>query len=169
MYPVFKNGKIVDVYDAARIKPECPSLTSKRQMKKWKVNLDFGEQLADVKQLNVKSPFINGSPFMDILDLGPLNKFDRSQVPKEFWLDESPKETVKALDARNYDKYKRRGGLYQPYGKLEASKLKNPVFPPRSEDGCGKRDGCDDSLRNRFPPRKVPQKQTLMVENNTVE
>ena len=106
---------------------------------------------------------------MDMLDLGPVETFDRSQVPREFWLDNSPKETVKAVDARNYDKYRRRGGLYQPFGKLNESALKNPVFPPRSEGGCGKKSGCDDSLRNRFPPRKVPQKQTLMVEETTVE
>ena len=43
LYPVFHKGQIIDVIDIARIKPECPSLTSKKQMKKWKVNLDFGD------------------------------------------------------------------------------------------------------------------------------
>ena len=171
MYPVFHKGKIIDVIDIARIPPECPCLTSKKQMKKWKVNLDFGDQLAHIKKHDIKAPFINHSPFMDMLDFGPVETFDRSKVPKDFWLEDTPvgKGTVSTRDAQNYDKYRRRGGLYQPFGKLDASALRKPVFPPRSEGGCGKKDGCDDSLRNRFPPRKAPPKETLMVEDNAVE
>ena len=33
MYPAFHNGKIIDVRDIARIKPECPSLISKKLVK----------------------------------------------------------------------------------------------------------------------------------------
>ena len=33
MYPVFNKGKIIDVIDIARIKPECPSSISKKLMK----------------------------------------------------------------------------------------------------------------------------------------
>ena len=50
MYPVFFDGKIVDVIDIARISPECPPLVSKKLMKKWDVSLDFGEQKAHVKK-----------------------------------------------------------------------------------------------------------------------
>ena len=87
-------------------------------------------------------------------------------------MDESTKgsETIKSQDVRSYEKYRRRGGLYQPFGKLDASALQKPVFPPRSEGGCDcKKDGCDDSLKCRFPPRTAPPKQALMVEDSTVE
>ena len=99
-----------------------------------------------------------------MLDLGPVEKFDRSKVPKEFWLDNSPVPST-TQDAQHYEKYRRRGGLFQPFGKLDSSFFGKPVFPPRREGGCGMKDGCDDSRKDRFPPREAPPKQTMMVEN----
>ena len=132
--------------------------------------MDFGEQTTHVKKHSISTPFINHSPFMDMLDLGPVEKFDRSKVPKDFWLEQSElgKPTVSARDAQNYEKYRRRGGLYQPFGKLQSPFLATPVFPPRSEGGYGKSNGCDDSLKNRFPPRDS-QKQTLVIEKKPLE
>ena len=107
MYPVFFDGNLVDVIDIERITPECPPLISKGLMKKCEVNLDFGEQKTHVKRHRVTAPFIKGSLFLDLLGLGPVDKFDRSKAPKEFWLDPPGvgAESVSARDAQNYEKY----------------------------------------------------------------
>ena len=68
--------------------------------------MDFGEQKTHVKKHGVTAPFTKDSPFLDLLGLGPVEKFDRSKVPKEIWLD-SPEvgaESVAARDAQAYEK-----------------------------------------------------------------
>ena len=70
MYPVFRDGKLIDVVDLARIKPECPPLISKGVMKDWDVKLNFGEQVTEVQKHGFETPFIKDSPFVDLFDMG---------------------------------------------------------------------------------------------------
>ena len=81
MYPVFFQVVLCDVVDLARINPECPPLLSKGKMKCWGVLMDFGDQKVNVKKFSHSAPFIKHSPFLDLFDLGPPEKFDRSKVP----------------------------------------------------------------------------------------
>ena len=137
-------------------------------MEKWEVLMDFGEQQVHVKKHKVVTPFSKDSPFLDLFDLGPVDKFDRSQVPKEFWLDSSVNgtENIALRDAKAYDLYRKRGGLYQPYGKLPTTP---PVFPPRkSEGGYGKKNGYDDSLKKKTRAKDT-RKATLGTEPATPE
>ena len=82
MYPVFFQGILCDVVDFARINPECPPLLSKGKMKSWEVLMDFGEQETNVKKYSHSAPFIKHSPFLDLFDLGPPEKFDSNKAPK---------------------------------------------------------------------------------------
>ena len=82
MYPVFLHGVLCDVVDFARINPECPPLLSKGKMKAWDVDLAFGDQKVKVNKFSHSVPFIKNSPFLDLLDLGPPEQFNRSKAPR---------------------------------------------------------------------------------------
>ena len=148
MYPVFLNGVLCDVIDFARITPECPPLVSKGKMKAWDVDLSFGKQKTIVNKFGHSAPYIKDSPFLDLLNLGPPEDFDRNQVPKAFWLDSDTDETPRGLadSAKAFDKFRKQGGLHG----LGKRPTKNPVFPVgTSEDGyVSRKGGYDDSQRN---------------------
>ena len=159
MYPVFLQGQFCDVVDMARIKPECPPLLDKKIMKKWKVTMDFGDQEVHVQKHNHTAPFIKDSPFLDLLNLGPPEKFNRAKVPEVFWLDSKSSGTPTATlkEAQAYDDYKKHGVTLTTFGKLPAQP---PVFPQRtSGGGYGTKDGYDD------PPAKTwSTKRVLIAE-----
>ena len=152
MYPVFLDGVLCDVIDFARIKPECPPLVSKGKMKAWDVDLSFGKQRTIVNKFAHSAPYIKDSPFLGLLDLGPPEEFDRSQVPRALWLDSAVEGTPQELteSAKAFDMFRKQGGLSLGLGKRPT---KPPVFLARtSEGGYGNRNnGYDDSLRNSKP------------------
>ena len=158
MYPVFRDGKLIDVVDLARISPECPPLISKGVMKDWNVNLNFGDQVTEVQKHGFNTPFIKDSPFVDLFDMG--ENFDRSQVPREFWLTDSDTPSSRHTQAKAYEKYKSYGGLkFTP--KLPKTP---PVFPPRKlvppvKGGYGKtKNGYDDLTSNSSEKTQKPVK-----------
>ena len=116
-------------------------------MKSWEVDLSFGGQKVIVNKFKHSVPYIKDSPFLDLLDLGPPEKFDRSQVPREFWLDPSVEGTPQELSdsAKAFEVFRKQGGLGPSIGKRPTTP---PVFPTRtSEGGYGNRkSGYDDSL-----------------------
>ena len=163
---MFFNGQLCDYVDIARIAPECPGLLSKNKMKSWNVLLDFGDQETQVRKYSHTSPFIKNSQFLDIFDMGPPETFDRTQVPKEFWIDSDLEEGLtRQEETRAFEEYRKSGGRYPALGKVPTTP---PSFPRRtrtSEGGCVDcESGCDDSLKRRA---RGPKKATLLTEPRT--
>ena len=134
-------------------------------MKAWDVDLSFGKQKTIVNKFGHSAPYIKDSPFLDLLNLGPPEDFDRSQVPRAFWLDSDVDGTPQALveSAKAFDMFRKQGGLSPGLGKRPT---KPPVFPARtSEGGCGNRNnGYDDSQRNS---RLTSSKRTVWFADKT--
>ena len=177
MYPVFCKGTFCDVIDFARIKPHCPLLVSKGRMKSWDVSLDFGSEITHVKKFNHSLPFINHSPFFDIFDLPPPEQFDRSKVPKQFWLDPNAEanparsELNRMQEAKDFDFFKKPGSIVNPFANKSGPPVVPPAFPVsrhKGEDGCGrgKSDGYDDSPSPASASRDLAtsSRRTLVAE-----
>ena len=89
--------------------------------------------------------------------MGPAETFDRTQVPKEFWLDTDVELTAKQ-EPQAFEHYKKTGGRYSSLGPCPGSKSAR-AFPrakatpsPSARVATAKRNGCDDS---RNPQKKA--------------
>ena len=92
--------------------------------------------------------------------MGPPETFDRTQAPKELWLDTGV-ELIANQESQAFEDYKRTGGRYSSLGPCPGSKSAG-AFPsakatpsPSARVATAKRNGCDDS-RN-------PQKKAIYV------
>ena len=150
LYPVIMGKKFCDVIDIAAIKSNCPPLLSKTTMEKWDVDLSFGKQMTHVGKFGFEYPFHGKSAYVDLFDMGDPETFDRNQVPKCFWLTDTPDPKADALAFNNIKKH----GVPTVFGRPPSAP---PRFPMRTtrEDGYGsKKSGYDDSRRSRHSSEK---------------
>ena len=128
--------------------------------------MDFGEQETQVRKYNHRSPFIKNSAFLDIFDMGTPENFDRTQVPKEFWIDTDLEEGLtRQEETRAFEEYKKCGGRYSALGKVPTTPPTFPRNTRKSEGGCVDcGNGCDDSLIRRG---RTPKKPTLLTESRS--
>jgi hypothetical protein len=100
VYPCVFEGNFACGVDIARIDPDCPALASKALLKKWEADISFKNNTMTLEKYNHTVPFTSNVPLVDILDLGPPEAFDRTKVPKCFWLEsnEDPEENGYSYD-----------------------------------------------------------------------
>ena len=112
--------------------------------------MDFGKDEIHLKKFDQVCPFRNGSPFVDLFQIGDSKHFDRSVVPVQFWLDptESPKVTAQK-DAKAFEEFNKKWFVKNPWEAKNRPPTQEPSF---SSNGCG----------NGYGKRKVN-----FVEGNT--
>ena len=101
--------------------------------------------------------------FLVIFDMGAPETFDRTQAPKEFWIDSDLEENLtRQEETRAFEEYKKSGGRYLALGRRPSTPPSFPRRTPKSEGGCVDcESGCDDSLRRKG---RGPKKATLLTE-----
>ena len=72
LYPVFLRGKFRGLLDIAEVPPHCPMRMSKNVLKKWDVDMCFGQGCLKIHKFDVTIPFNDCDvPTVDILDVTP--------------------------------------------------------------------------------------------------
>ena len=86
MYPSFLGNKFTGGVDMARCSVPCPPLFSLKLAKRWNCSTHHGRQELTVGKFDKTFPFVNGVPYVDILDFDP-GTVDLSEVPSDFFID----------------------------------------------------------------------------------
>ena len=70
LYPVFLRGEFRGLLDIAEVPPHCPMLMSKNVLKKWNVDMCFGQGCLKIHKFDVTIPFNEHDvPVVNILDV----------------------------------------------------------------------------------------------------
>ena len=100
--------------------------------------------------------------------MGAPETFDRTQVPREFWIDSELDEPfTRQEETRAFEEYRKSGGRYPALGRKPSTPPSFPRSTRRSEggyDGC--KSGCDDSLKRKARSSK---KATFLTEPQSTD
>jgi hypothetical protein len=81
-YPSFLDGRFVGAVDMAECTVPCPPLFSLKMAATWKCVTNHADKYMYIGAFDVKIPFRNGTPYLDIFDWG--NVPNMSSVPEEY-------------------------------------------------------------------------------------